>query len=126
MPAWSREINQSLLSRFGFTGTAGAQYGYQGEKFLDTLPLAKQYEYMQARRGFSGQETYSRAPLMQLESDLFQQFFNPTPTKNATNNAITATATTQAARKGRNSTILSDFENLETPQNVQRKTLLGA
>lgn len=123
MPMWSREVNQSLLSRFGFTGIAGKDLA--GEKFLDTLPLAKQYEYAQSRRGFTGQEGYSRSSLRELENNLFQQFFNPTPTKNATNNAITDTAVTQAAKKGRKSTIMSDFAALETPQNVQRKTLLG-
>ena len=123
-PTWSREVNQSLLGRFGFTGRAG-DGNFSGEKFLDTLPLAQQYEYTQTRRGYAGHENYTRASLRELENNLFQQFFNPTPTKNATNDAITDTAVTQAARKGRKSTIVSDFQSLETPTNTQRKTLLG-
>lgn len=123
-PTWTREVNQSLLGRFGFTGRAG-DGNFSGEKFLDTRPLAQQYEYVQARRQYAGMENYTRAPLKDLESSLFQQFFNPTPTKNVTNDAIATTATTQAARKGRKSTIMSDFQSLEEPQNVQRKTLLG-
>lgn len=124
-PEFSREVNQSLLSMLGFTGTAGPKYGNQGAAFLATQSLAKQYEHSMRRRQYGGQENFLTPALAALGNDLFTQFFNQTPTKNADNKAIMDTAATQAAKKGRQSTIMSDFASLEAPTNTQRKTLLG-